>query len=137
MPNHEPKIADYKGIIPAISCPFTAHHRILRHELGPHYREDLTEAFLRFGPDAIEELQKDTEVVYDYVRWPDYHADQVGGVREGRTLEPRRYDGRKLGKADFELLRPPIRRLMLLGGMSIDKRKVDDFLNPFGSVKGL
>lgn len=108
----------------------------LQHELGNHYRADLVDAFLEAGPKAIDEIEDGTEVIFDYVRWPDYHASQVSGVREGRTLEPRRFDGRKLGREDFELLRPPIRRLMLLGGMSIDKRKVDDFLNPFKSIKG-
>ncbi|MCZ8310323.1 MAG: FAD-binding protein [Magnetospirillum sp.] len=107
----------------------------LRNELGNYYRSDLVEAFLEAGPKAIAELQRDTEVVYDYVKWPDYHAETEGGVLEGRTLEPRRFDGRKLGQ-DFELLRPPIHRLMLLGGMSIDKRKVDNFLNPFRSISG-
>jgi 3-oxosteroid 1-dehydrogenase len=108
----------------------------LQHELGNYYRGDLVDAFLEAGPDAMATLQDGTEVVFDYVKWPDYHAENVGGVLEGRTLEPRRYDGRKLGK-DFELIRPPIHRLMLLGGMSIDKRKIADFLNPFGSAGGL
>lgn len=107
----------------------------LQHELGNYFRADLVDAFLQAGPIAIDTLQDNTEVAFDYVRWPDYHADQIGGAVEGRTLETRRWDGRKLGQ-DFELLRPPIRRLMLLGGMSIDKRKVDDFLNPFRSLKG-
>ncbi|WP_029000957.1 FAD-dependent oxidoreductase [Azohydromonas australica] len=107
----------------------------LRHELGEYYRADLVDAFLEAGPEAMATLQDGTDVAFDYVKWPDYHADQVGGVSAGRTHEPRRFDGRLLGK-DFELLRPPIRRLMLLGGMSIDKRKVDDFLNPFKSVRG-
>lgn len=107
----------------------------LRHELGNHYRADLVDAFLEAGADAMETLQDGTEVVFDYVKWPDYHADQVGGVVAGRTLETRRYDGRRLGR-DFELLRPPIRRLMLLGGLSVDKRKVDDFLSPFKSFDG-
>ena len=40
-------------------------------------------------------------------------------------------------RGDFEILRPPIKRLMLLGGMSVDKRKVDDFLRPFGSPAAL
>lgn len=107
----------------------------LRNELGNYYRADLVDAFLEAGPKAMAALQDGTEVVFDYVRWPDYHAETEGGVLEGRTLEPRRWDGRKLGR-DFELIRPPIRRLMLLGGMSIDKRKVDDFLRPFRSVRG-
>ena len=107
----------------------------LKHELRHHYRGDLVDAFLNFGPEAITELQRDTEVVFDYLPWPDYHASQVCGMSAGRSLETRRYDGRRLGK-DFELLRSPIKRLMLLGGLSVDKRKVDDFLNPFRSVRG-
>lgn len=107
----------------------------LKNELGNYYREDLVDAFLQAGPEAMAVLQDKTEVVFDYVKWPDYHAETEGGVLEGRTLEPRRYDGRRLG-VDFEKIRPPIKRLMLLGGMSIDKRKVNDFLNPFNSVSG-
>jgi 3-oxosteroid 1-dehydrogenase len=108
----------------------------LQHELGTYYRADLVDAFLEAGPKALTALEDGTEPFYNYVPWPDYHADQVGGVKKGRTLEPRRFDGRRLGK-DFELLRPPIKRLMLLGGMSIDKRKVDDFLNPFRTAGGI
>ncbi len=107
----------------------------LQHELGSWYRADLVDAFLDAGPQAMDALQGGTEVALDYVPWPDYHADQIGGVSAGRTLETRRFDGRKLGK-DFELVRPPIKRLMLLGGMSVDKRKVDDFLRPFQSMQG-
>jgi 3-oxosteroid 1-dehydrogenase len=108
----------------------------LRHELGNYYRADLVDAFLTNGGAAITALQTGTEVVFDYVPWPDYHASHVGGVAEGRTIVTRPYDGRRLGKADFELVRPPIKRLMLLGGLTIDKRKVDDFLNPFRSLRG-
>ncbi len=107
----------------------------LQHELGSYYRADLVDAFLSAGPEAMSTLEDNTEVILDYAKWPDYHADQIGGVVAGRTLETRRFDGRKLGK-DFELIRPPIKRLMLFGGLSIDKRKVDDFLNPFKSFKG-
>ena len=108
----------------------------LRHELGNYYRGDLVDAFIAYGGAAVTALQAGTDVVFDYVPWPDYHASQVGGVSAGRTIVTRPYDGRQLGKADFELVRPPIRRLMLLGGLTIDKRKVDDFLNPFRSWKG-
>jgi 3-oxosteroid 1-dehydrogenase len=107
----------------------------LQHELGSYFRADLVDAFLSAGPEAMATLERDTDVILDYTKWPDYHADQIGGVIEGRTLETRRFDGRKLGQ-DFELLRPPIKRLMLFGGLSIDKRKVDDFLNPFKSFDG-
>lgn len=104
----------------------------MKAELGEHYREDLAEAFLEAASKALCELQDGTEVVFDLITFPDYHANQPGGARNGRSLEPRRYDGRRLGK-DFELVRPPLKRIMLLGGMSVDKRKVDLFLNPFSS----
>lgn len=78
----------------------------LRHELGDLYRADLVDAFLDAGPDAMATLQDGTDVAFNYVPWPDYHADQIGGVSAGRTHEPCRFDGRRLGK-DFELVRPP------------------------------
>lgn len=104
----------------------------LRHELGSYYRADLVDAFLQAGPEAVAAIGRNTAVNFDYAPWPDYHASQVGGVLQGRTLTTRRFDGRRLGR-DFELLRPPIARLMLLGGLSVDKRKVDEFLSPFRS----
>jgi len=110
--------------------------RYLEFELGEHNRPELTEAFLDNGPLALRELQEGTHVKYNYTSWPDYHAENEGGVVEGRTLEPARFDGRKLGR-DFASVRPPIKRLMLLGGMSIDKRKVHDFLRPFQSWSSL
>ena len=51
----------------------------LQHELGDYYRADLVDAFLSAGPQAMATLEEDTEVILDYVKWPDYHADQVGG----------------------------------------------------------
>lgn len=107
----------------------------LKHELGEHYRADLVDAFVEAGPEALARLQQGTEVAFDYVPWPDYHPDQAGGMTAGRSLEARRYDGRRLA-SDFELVCPPMKRLMLLGGLSLDKRKVDDFLNPLRSVGG-
>ena len=107
----------------------------LQHELGNYYRADLADAFLEAGPEAVAILQDKTEVAFEPVGWPDYHADQPGGVSGGRTLATANFDGRKLGK-DFELLQPPNQRLMLLGGLSIDRRKIGDFLNPMRSVGG-
>jgi 3-oxosteroid 1-dehydrogenase len=104
----------------------------LRHELGNFYRADLIDAFIESGPKAVAEVQNGTEVKFDLIPWPDYHAANPGGVTQGRSLETRRFDGRKLGP-DFERVRPPIKTLMLFGKLSVDKRKIDQFLNPFGS----
>lgn len=121
-----------QATIAGIDDPADRARTYLKHELGSYYRGDLVDAFLEAGPKAISTLQDNTEVVFDFIRWPDYHAGRIGGMSAGRSIETRRFDGRKLGK-DFELVRPPIKRLMLLGGLSVDKRKIDAFLNPFGS----
>jgi succinate dehydrogenase/fumarate reductase flavoprotein subunit len=104
----------------------------LRTELGSHFDGELADAFLESVPEAIDVLEKNTDVGFSLVRWPDYHPDSAGGVDEGRTLESRRFDGRKLGR-EFAKVRPPLKPLMLFGGLQVDKRKVDDFLNPFKS----
>jgi 3-oxosteroid 1-dehydrogenase len=104
----------------------------LRSELGNRYRADLVDAYIDYGPKALAEIQNGTEVKFHaLLQWPDYHASRPGG-KYGRALEPDRFDGRKLG-VDFERVRPPIKSLMLFGKLSIDKRTVDKFLNPFSS----
>lgn len=104
----------------------------LRAEFGNHYHEELTEAFIEAVPEAIATLHEQTDVKFIPANFPDYHPDQAGSSDKGRAVEAMRFDGRRLGR-DFGLVRPPLPPLMLLGGMQVDKRKVDDFLNPFRS----
>ncbi len=116
-----------------IDDPIDRARTYLKHELGNYYRADLVDAFLESGGDALAELEKDTDVGFHVNKRADYHADQVGGALSGRSLEADNFDGRELG-VDFELVRPPRKRLMLFGGMPVNKRKLDDFLNPFRSI---
>lgn len=104
----------------------------LRGEFDKHYNAELTDAFIEAAPKAIATLQWETEATFAMTPWPDYHSDRPGAAQFGRTLEPMRFDGRRLGRK-FRLVRPPLPPLMLFGGMQVDKRKVDDFLNPFRS----
>ena len=105
----------------------------LRSELGINYRSDLVEAFIESAPKALALLEAQSEATFNLVPWPDYHPDQPGAALSGRALEPRRYDGRKLGR-NFALIQAPYKSLLLFGGMQVDKRKVDDLLNPFRSL---
>ncbi len=106
----------------------------LQHLLGEHFRDDLVDAFLSSAAAAAAAIQEGTEVRLKLMSgMSDYHVSLPCGTAIGRSLEPVRFDGRRLG-ADFELVRPPIAQLMLLGGLYIDKRRVDEFLNPFASV---
>lgn len=106
----------------------------LRHLMGRYYDPDLIDAYVASAPLAAAALQEGTEVRLRLMTgMSDYEASRPGGMASGRSLEPLRFDGRRLGR-DFELVRAPIRRLMLLGGLYIDKRRVDEFLNPFASL---
>ncbi|MFT3721103.1 FAD-dependent oxidoreductase [Pseudorhodoferax sp.] len=107
----------------------------LRHLLGRYYRADLVDAYVESAPAAAAAVQEGTQMRFKLMpAMSDYQASLPGGMAGGRSLEPERFDGRRLGK-DFELVRPPIKRLMLLGGLSVDKRRIDEFLNPFGSLR--
>lgn len=106
----------------------------LRGELGQFYRSDFIEALLNDGPDAISELEQDTDVRFVLAAAPDYHCTRPGGVDKGRALSPVPFDGRLL-KDDFELIGDPIR--VVLGGMMISSSEINNFLNPFRSLKAL
>ena len=107
----------------------------LRSLMGEYYREDFIETYIETAPKALAAVQEGTQLRFKLMpAMSDYRASLPGGLPGGRSLEPERFDGRRLGK-DFERVRPPIKRLMLLGGLYIDKRRVDEFLNPFRSVR--
>lgn len=105
----------------------------LRHELGNYYREDLAEAFLESAGPAIDDIEDGTSVAFDLIASPDYHPDSPGGVDKGRSIMARRYDGNRLG-ADFALVRPPMDRLMVCGGMMVGPDEIPAFVRPFASV---
>ncbi|MBN8939604.1 MAG: FAD-dependent oxidoreductase [Rhizobiales bacterium] len=105
----------------------------LRHELGNYYRDDLAEAFLESAGPAIDDIEDGTSVAFDLIASPDYHPDSPGGVDKGRSIMARRYDGNQLG-ADFALVRPPMDRLMVCGGMMVGPDEIPAFVRPFASV---
>ncbi len=105
----------------------------LRGELGGQYRAEMLDAYLETAPLVFDFLQERTEVKFNLVDWPDYHSDCEGAAQQGRSLMARRFDGRRL-KDNFRFVRPPFKSLMLLGGMHLDKDRVEDFLNPLRSV---
>jgi len=108
----------------------------LREELGKYYRENMIDAYLESAAFVFNLLQSQTEVKFTMTNWPDYHSDVPGASSLGRTLIAQRFDGRRL-KDKFHLVRAPYKSLMLFGGMSLDKDRVEDFLNPFRSFGAL
>jgi 3-oxosteroid 1-dehydrogenase len=104
----------------------------LQQRIGRYYRADLIEAFLANGARVIGRLERETDVHFELSQWPDYHSDEPGGAKKGRTLFPVPFDGKRLGK-DFARLQPPMHRLMVLGGLMLGANEVDDFLRPWSS----
>lgn len=102
----------------------------LEAELGDDARPDLIEAFLASGEAAIEELVRETDVQFEPLAWPDYHPDQPGGRDMGRSLVALPFDGRKL-REDLALVRPPMDRQMLFGGLMIGMKDAPNFLYRF------
>lgn len=58
--------------------------------------------------------------------WPDYHPNQPGGSKGGRSLGPIPFDGRTLGDM-FQLLRPPLATTTILGGMVVGREDLVHF----------
>ena len=109
-------------------------HNYLRHEMESFYCKDMIEAFLRNGKAAVAFLEEHTDLKFDVLAWPDYHPSQVDGMLKGRSMVTRPFNGRLLGE-DFNMVRPPVHRLMILGGLMVQADEISYFLNPFASFK--
>lgn len=94
----------------------------------------LREAFLASGREAIEDLDRRTDVKFAAaLAHPDY-LDGPGSAYGGRALGPIAFDGRLLERDDFDRVRPPRREFMGLGGMMVGRNELGALLAPFGSV---
>ncbi len=97
--------------------------------IGPHLNPDLLEAFLKSGPQAIDQLEDNSDVHFRaFPLHPDYESEIEGSTTSGRALEPLPFDGGLLGDA-FRLVRPPIPEFTVLGGMMVDRTDIGHLLN--------
>lgn len=97
----------------------------------------LREAFLTSGRAAIEELDRKTDVKFvAAAAHPDY-LDGPGSAYGGRALGPVMFDGKLLGREDFDRVRPPRREFMGLGGMMVGRNELGALLSPFASLANL
>ncbi|MGE0745011.1 MAG: FAD-binding protein [Rhodospirillales bacterium] len=96
--------------------------------------EAVIRAFAETGPEAIEFLERHSEVRF-YMRpnTPDYHPGRPGAALTGRTMDTEDYDGRLLGDW-FAALRPPLKHYMILGGMMAGRPDVYHLLHMTRSV---
>lgn len=101
----------------------------LRHETGEHFDARRVDAFLKYGPEAVDFYERNTALEFDLgVTFADYHPDAPGGMPAGRSIVAKPFDGRKLGK-EIRRLRPPLREITVLGMMLGTGKELLHFFN--------
>lgn len=109
----------------------------LKYVVADRGGERIRDAFLDSGREAIEELERKSDVKFAAaLAHPDY-LDGPGSAYGGRALGPLAFDGRLLGHADFERVRPPRPEFMGLGGMMVARNELAAMLAPFSSFANL
>jgi len=103
--------------------------RYLEAEVGAFLDRPKAEAFVANAAQMLAFFERETHVRYLLMgTWSDYHPGLPGASQGGRSLLPLPYDGRELGEW-FRKLRPPIRTMMLFGGMSVSRDDIPHLLN--------
>ncbi|PYS37670.1 MAG: 3-oxosteroid 1-dehydrogenase, partial [Acidobacteria bacterium] len=109
----------------------------LRGVLGESYREEIIDAFLQQGPEALAFLEDHTELKYSVRELsPDYYPELPGATECGRALEVSEFDGSKLG-GYFARLRPPPACMMGFGGMMVNRLDIHHYLNMRRSLRSV
>ena len=97
----------------------------------------LREAFLRLGPEAAAQLERESAVqLRAFAHHPDYLGELPGASTWGRVLECPPFDGRLL-REDLARLRPPIPEFTVLGGMMVDRSDIGHLLGMGRSVASM
>lgn len=107
----------------------------LKIEAGNHYDADAVDAFLDTGPEAVEFLERETEVKFIPTLYPDYHPHYDGGVDIGRSILAAPFDTSRLGE-NLKRLRPPLKTITFVGMMfNSSNADIKHFFNATKSVK--
>lgn len=107
-------------------------YEYLRKNVGPHVPEELIEAFLETGPSAVNFIESETDLEFQFVVHPEYHLDMEGAEPKGRMIEPVLYDASGLGEklenvrqSPIFPLPTPLKEVMDSGGYAHFANEVD------------
>jgi succinate dehydrogenase/fumarate reductase flavoprotein subunit len=121
-------LARAQGIVDDVDAAAT----YLDHEVGPDER-GMRDTFLTFAAEAFEFVERHSAVEFSLpLRYPDYHPTQPGASLGGRVLQPKPFDGRRLGRA-FGLIRSPNPGQTILGGIMVNRPEAALLTRPFAS----
>lgn len=89
--------------------------------VGERSKRSMRDAFLHNGPKAVAKLEAHSDLQFQVrMLHPDYMSELPDSVMRGRAIEPKPFDGKKLGP-NLTLVRPPIPEFTVLGGMMVDR----------------
>lgn len=107
----------------------------LRHEAGASFQPERVDAFLAYGPEAVDYFTSHTDVQFDMpLVFPDYHAEAPGGKQGGRSMVTRPFDGRELGE-HVRFLAPALPELTVFGMMLASGKDIIHFMRVTRSAK--
>jgi succinate dehydrogenase/fumarate reductase flavoprotein subunit len=108
----------------------------LRSVIGNKLDIVQAEAYLKAAPQMLAFFERHTALRYTLATGSiDYYSDREGATSGARALCAGSFDGRKLGRRDFKLLRQPLRVAQLFGGMTIAATDLQHFYRVFRSVR--
>lgn len=97
----------------------------IRQIAGDRVPSAMIERFVEMGPVVVDYLEENTPLEFAFSGYPDYHAEFEGGDPGGRTIEPKLYDGDRLGENLSDVRENPhtpipttIGEMMDTGGMA-------------------
>jgi succinate dehydrogenase/fumarate reductase flavoprotein subunit len=121
--------------VQGIHEPEGAARTYLAHEAGDSFDPDRVDAFIKYGPEAVDFFTTKTAVRFDMpLVFPDYHAEAPGGRQGGRSMVTRPFDGRELGKHIGDLA-PALPELTVFGMMLGSGKEIVHFMRVTKSVK--
>ena len=93
----------------------------LRSHVGNRLDQPKAEAFVDHAHEMLDRFEREQFIEYELSpTWADYHPEEPGGSKGGRSLGPTEFDGTKLGPL-FKKLRPPVVTMTALGGMMVGR----------------
>lgn len=105
--------------------------RYLDRLIGEKSSESMRQAYLDNGPQMLEYMEA-LGIVFLPTTAVDYHSELPDSGQTGRALEPAPFDGKKLGRRDFQRIRRPVPEFTLMRGtMMLRRSEVDTLLGLF------
>ena len=109
-----------------------AHFEAVVGDVGPASSFERRHAFLTAGPEMISFLQELGVGFVHCLGYSDYYSNVMGGVDEGRAVEPVPWDGRALGEW-LEKLQPGLAQSLGLAVMTNEARSLSNYNRSIGA----